>query len=215
MKLIVFDLDDTLYSATSGVFARMDKKINAFVMRELGLAPDAADRLRRDYWRRYGTTLRGLMLHHGVDPERFLQEVHDVRPHELLGPDPELDAALAAIPARKVVHTNAIREHAERVLAALGVRHHFAAIYDIRFDAYRPKPNARALARILRQEGAKPHETLVVDDQPANLAAAARLGCRTVLVSAHKGHWRMRIPRVHLLPAWLERVHAQFGFAWA
>ena len=214
MKLVVFDLDDTLYSAASGVFARMDRKINDFLVRELGLTREQADRLRRDYWQRYGTTLRGLMLHYGVDPESFLHEVHDVRPEELLAPDAVLDRALAAIPARKVVHTNGIREHAERVLAALGVRHHFEAIYDIRLDDYRPKPNEAALARILREEGALPHETLVVDDQPANLAAAAQLGCRTVLVGTRKGRWRPWIPSVHRLPAWLEQVHAQLLLSW-
>ncbi|RME85651.1 MAG: pyrimidine 5'-nucleotidase [Zetaproteobacteria bacterium] len=202
MRLAIVDLDNTLYRADLGVFARMNARITAFMIEELGLAPEEADRLRQRYWRQYGSTLYGLIRHHGVDPERYLQVVHDVAPEELINPDPALDAALAAIPVRKVIHTNATREHAERVLAALGVRRHFAAIYDIRFDGYRPKPNERALLAICAEEKVRPNEALVVDDAEENLAAARRLGCLTAHVSETPNlDWDFAVSRPHALAA--------------
>ena len=182
-ELLVIDLDNTVYRADSGVFARMDARMTAFVARELGVDEDTANELRLRYWRQYGTTLRGLMLHHGVEPEPFLREVHDIDIAAMLAPDPELDAALARLPGRKVIHTNGIREHAERVLAALGVARHFDAIHDIRFHDYRPKPCADTLAKLIAHEGARPAGTLVVDDMEDNLAAARRAGARTALIA--------------------------------
>jgi len=201
LLLAVIDLDQTLYDAGCGIFARMDRRINAFIMDRLGVSWQKADRLRLDYWRRYGSTLRGLMLHHGIDPEPYLCEVHDVQPEELIKPDPALDAALGRIAARKVIHTNAIAEYAERVLAALGIRHHFAAIYDIRFDGYRPKPNRHSLLRIIEREGAVPERTLVVDDQPENLEIAKALGCKTIRICHEPdGRWDFHLVRPHQLP---------------
>ncbi len=199
--LAVIDLDNTLYAADSGVFARMDERMTAFISAELGIGREAANRMRVEYWRRYGTTLRGLMLHHGMEPEAFLRDVHDIDVHEILGEDPELDAALSRLPGRKVIHTNGIREHAERILRALGIARHFGRIYDIRFDDYMPKPSAETLKRLIEAEGATPARTLVVDDMPDNLRVARSIGCRTVLIHHEPdGRWDYHIPRFHDLP---------------
>ncbi len=199
--LAVIDLDNTLYAADNGVFARMDQRMTAFVAQELNIGADEADRLRIRYWKQYGTTLRGLMLHHDLEPEPFLQDVHDIQAETLLQPDMQLDQALARLPGHKVIHTNGIREHAERILQALGIAHHFAAIYDIRFNDYIPKPCANTLAHLIRQEGATPARTLVVDDMPDNLQAAKQLGCKTVLISHEAdGTWDFHIPSCHHLP---------------
>jgi len=204
--LAVIDLDNTLYAADNGVFARMDRKMTAYIMRTLNLDEAQADSLRVRYWRTYGTTLKGLMLHHGLEPEGFLAEVHDIQAEELLQPDLALDAALARLPGRKVIHTNGIREHAERILNALGVLHHFAAIYDIRFDAYTPKPCAATLAKLIRSEGATPERTLVIDDMPDNLQAARELGCKTLLISHRPdGRWDFHLPSCHHLPTLFTR----------
>jgi len=181
--LAVVDLDNTLYRASSGVFARMDARMNRFIIQHLSVDEDEANRLRRIYWDRYGTTLRGLMLHHGIDPEAFLHEVHDIGVETLLSADRELDAALEIMPGRKVIHTNGTREHAERVLAALDIRHHFHAIYDIRFNDYRPKPCHETLAMLLVAEHTPPARAIVIDDMADNLAAAARLGAHTAWIS--------------------------------
>ncbi len=184
-ELAVVDLDNTLYPADSGVFSYLDARMTSFVVRELQLPVEAATRLRRRYWHRYGATLRGLMLHHGIEAEAFLHEVHDVPVHELLSPDAELDAAIARLPGRKVIHTNGTREHAERVLAALRIQRHFAAIYDIRFHTYRPKPCTRALTALLRREGVDPSRAVVVDDMEDNLRAARSIGARTAWIGTH------------------------------
>lgn len=199
--LAVIDLDNTLYAADNGVFQRMDQKMTAYIMRELNVNEAEANRLRVRYWRAYGTTLKGLMLHHGVEPEGFLAEVHDIQAEELLQADASLDAALGRLKARKVIHTNGICEHAERILAALGILHHFSAIYDIRFNDYTPKPCRRTLAQLIQREGATPHRTLVVDDMPENLDAARALGCKTVLISRESdGRWDFHLPSCHGLP---------------
>ncbi|MDX8391875.1 MAG: pyrimidine 5'-nucleotidase [Mariprofundaceae bacterium] len=184
--LVVVDLDNTLYAADSGVFARMDARMTAFVARELAVDETQADVLRLRYWKCYGTTLRGLILHHDIEPEGFLHEVHDIGVHDILTVDAPLDAALGGLPGRKVIHTNGTKEHANRVLGALGVAHHFAEIYDIRFNAYTPKPCATTLGSLLRCEDAEARRTLVVDDMQENLEAARSLGAKTALVSSEK-----------------------------
>jgi len=205
-ELAVIDLDNTLYTADSGVFARMDKRMTAFVAKTLDVDATEADRLRVKYWRQYGTTLRGMMLHHGMEPEEFLHDVHNIDAHELLAPDPELDAVLARLPERKVIHTNGICEHAERILTTLGISHHFENIYDIRFNDYIPKPCKTTLAMLIEREGFKPEHTLVVDDMADNLAVARELGCKTVWITKEpSGHWDYHIPCFHQLP---EALHA-------
>jgi len=186
--LIVVDLDNTLYAADCGVFANMDKRMTAYVSRELGVDESRANELRIDYWRRYGTTLRGLILHHGMEPEGFLHEVHDIPVHDMLKPDAALGAALANLPGRKVIHTNGTREHAERVLDALGIAQYFSKIYDIRFNGYMPKPCSTTLGFLLAAEGLKAASTLVIDDMEDNLAAARAVGAKTALVSSELAH---------------------------
>jgi len=204
--LAVIDLDNTLYTAESGVFARMDKRMTAYVANVLGVEHAEADRLRVKYWKEYGTTLRGMMIHHGMEPEGFLHDVHNIDAHELLSEDKLLDEALGRLPGRKVIHTNGIREHAERILETLGVLHHFERIYDIRFNEYIPKPDKETLALLIEGEGAEPERTLVVDDMPDNLAAAAALGCKTVWIShktdseTNEGRWDYHLPSFHSLP---------------
>lgn len=200
--LAVIDLDNTLYAAESGVFARMDKRMTAFVANELGVDEQEADRLRLKYWKEYGTTLRGMMLHHDMEPEPFLHDVHNVDAHEILQADPLLDAALARLPGRKVIHTNGIREHAEHILKTLGIAHHFERIYDIRFNEYIPKPSRETLARLIEREGSTPARTLVVDDMEDNLRVAGELGCKTVWITkeTEAGRWSYHIPSFHHLP---------------
>jgi putative hydrolase of the HAD superfamily len=184
--LAVIDLDNTLYAADNGVFARMDRRMTAFVARELDITEEKANALRVRYWREYGTTLRGLMLHHGMEAEPFLHDVHDIGVDTVLEPDAALDAALHAMPGRKIIHTNGIREHAERVLESLAITHHFDAIYDIRFNDYKPKPCAETLGMLLAKEQIAAQRTLVIDDMADNLAAARKLGARTAWISPQR-----------------------------
>lgn len=204
--LIVIDLDNTLYAADNGVFSRMDKRMTAFISNALDIQHTEANALRIRYWRQYGTTLRGLVLHHGVEPEAFLHDVHDVNAHELLCENSRLNEALHQLPGRKVIHTNGIYEHAERVLGALGVRHHFDVIYDIRYNEYLPKPCATTLKMLLHDEAVLPARTLVLDDMQENLAAARELGAKTCWVTseASQHDWDYRVAAVEELMAYFK-----------
>ncbi len=204
--LIVIDLDNTLYAADNGVFARMDKRMTAFICHALSIEHAEADILRVRYWRKYGTTLRGLVLHHGIEPESFLHDVHDVNVHELLCKNTQLNTVLHQLPGRKVIHTNAIHEHAERVLDALGVRHHFETIYDVRYNEYLPKPCVTTLKMLLDDEGVLPVRALVLDDMQENLAVAKELGARTCWVTAEQSRhdWDYRVTAIEELTAYFK-----------
>lgn len=188
LSLVVIDLDNTLYEANNGVFARMDAQMNQYIRRELGVNQAEADTIRIKYWKQYGSTLKGLMEHHGHDAEPFLQEAHDVNAHELLMPRPELHDVLQAMPARKVIHTNGTKEHAETILEALDIRDYFAGIYDIRFNAYTPKPCVDTLRLLFEAEGVSASEVLVIDDMEDNLAVAKQAGAKTAWIHQGKGH---------------------------
>ncbi len=188
LSLVVIDLDNTLYEANNGVFARMDAQMNQYIRRELGVNQAEADMIRVKYWKQYGSTLKGLMEHHGHDAEPFLREAHDVNAHELLTPHPALRDVLQAMPARKVIHTNGTKEHAETILEALGIRDDFAEIYDIRFNAYTPKPCVDTLRLLFEAEGVSASEVLVIDDMEDNLAVAKQAGAKTAWIHQGKAY---------------------------
>lgn len=184
MQAILFDLDNTLYPAQRDLFSLIDVRINRF-MREVVAIPAAeVDGLRRRYWRDYGATLQGLIRHHAVDPEDYLHYVHDVDVTSRIGSDVVLRDSLAAIAAPCHVFTNGSKQHAERVLTALGVADLFASIFDIRIAGYQPKPNPEPYHGVLQQLGLPAKQCVMVEDSAENLRQAACLGMRTVLVAA-------------------------------
>lgn len=178
----VFDLDNTLYPPEMGLFPQIEVKMTAWVMRNLGLERAAADALRRDYWARFGTTLNGLMHEHGIDPQDYLADVHDVD-FGVLRPEPALAAALAALPGRRIVYTNADGPYARKVLAARGLSHLFDAVYAIEDAGFRPKPEARAFEAIFARDGLDPTRAAMFEDDPKNLAVPHAMGLRTVHVA--------------------------------
>ncbi|MGY6410545.1 MAG: pyrimidine 5'-nucleotidase [Alkalilacustris sp.] len=179
----VFDLDNTLYPPAMRLFDQVDRRITDFVMRATGLPQDQADGLRKRYWRDYGTTLAGLMAVHGVEPEGYLAEVHDID-FGVLRPDPDLRARLADLPGRRIVHTNGWAPYAERVLEARGLSGVFDAVFGVEHAGYIPKPDAGAHATVLRAGGIDPTFAAMFEDDPRNLTAPHAMGMRTVLVAA-------------------------------
>ena len=179
---VIFDLDNTLYPPSRGVVERVDGRINRFMIERLGFAPDVAAELRARYRDQHGTTLNGLMLHHEVQPDDYLDDVHTIAVEELLEADPALDAMLATIPQRKVVFTNGSAAHAERVLACLGVRAHFADVFSLECVAYVPKPARAAFETVLARLEVAASACVFLDDRADNLATARELGMRTILV---------------------------------
>jgi putative hydrolase of the HAD superfamily len=182
IRTILFDLDDTLYPPSLGVLDHIRGLILRYIETHLDLPPGEADALRRRYFEAYGTTMRGLQIRHRIDADEFLRYVHDIPLREYLQPNPDLDSVLASIPQDKVIFTNASREHAERVLAVLGVEHHFSRIIDVRDMAYESKPQPAAYQRICEMLSVRPEECMLVEDNPRNLQPAKEIGMVTVLV---------------------------------
>lgn len=182
MQALLFDLDNTLYSADRELFSLIDVRINRFMVEEAGIAPPEVDDLRRDYWQRYGVTLQGLIRHHAVDPEAYLDYVHDVDVASRLDPDPGLRRCLQQLTQRKVVFTNGSRAHALRVLDRLEITDQFEAIFDIRVASYLPKPFVDPYHKVLDALGLKARHCIMVEDSLANLRTAKELGMGTILV---------------------------------
>lgn len=209
----VFDLDNTLYSSSAAVFPQIHVRMTDFIVTHLGLSVEDAVALRQRYYHEHGTTMRGLMVEDGVDPDVFMDYVHDID-LGVIAPSPRLDAALARLPGRKVIYTNGSAGHAEGVLARLGLARHFAALYDIRAADYIPKPQAEPYGRLLALHGIDPARAIMLDDIPHNLAPAAALGMTTAWIrEAADARWRESqgdISHIHHvvadLAAWLEAV---------
>ncbi|MFQ5814775.1 MAG: pyrimidine 5'-nucleotidase [Anaerolineae bacterium] len=183
LKYILFDLDETLYPSRSGLMAEIGKLMGRYMEERLGMSPAEVPTLREHYYHVYGTTMRGLQIHHGIDPKDYLAYVHDLPLEDYIGPNDELDRVLAEIETEKVIFTNASAEHARRVLAILGIERHFSHVIDVRALGYTAKPDPEAYRRALEILGADGHECLLVDDRARNLVPAKELGMITILVS--------------------------------
>jgi putative hydrolase of the HAD superfamily len=194
-RVWIFDLDNTLHDAQARIFPSMHEQINAYLKRHFGLDDAGADAMRQDFWRRYGTTLNGLMRHHGTHPRDFLSETH-VFPEltDMVAGHNALEHALERLGGRKLVFSNAPRHYVEGVLRALGVARHFDAVYTIEDTRYRGKPSLRGFHVLLRKHDLDPHRCAFVDDVLENLRTAHRLGMSTVWVSREK----RRVPFVDL-----------------
>jgi putative hydrolase of the HAD superfamily len=181
---LIFDLDNTLYPPTRGVVERVDVLITGFIVERFGMTLEAANALRARYREAHGTTLAGLMLHHDVSPDEYLEHVHAIEVHELLEPDCALLSMLDGLPHRKIVFTNGSGLHAERVLACLGIRPCFHDVFSLERVSYVPKPSRAAFQSVLAAIGAPPATCVTIDDRPDNLCTAHALGMATVLVGA-------------------------------
>ena len=182
----IFDLDNTLYPQSSQLFSQIDLRILSFIQDFLQLKQDQARRLQRRYYLDHGSSLRGLMLHHGLAPDRFLDFVHDID-LTVLAPAPQLDGALTRLPGRKLIYTNGSTRHAEGVLARLGIGHHFAEIYDIRAADFRPKPQPESFDGLIGRHAITPSTAIFFEDIERNLVPAAALGLTTVWVRPGDG----------------------------
>nr|MEA2798642.1 putative hydrolase of the superfamily [Phenylobacterium sp.] len=177
----LFDLDNTLYPAESGFMGEIERRMTSYVERITGLPRDEAYRLQKKYLAEYGLTLGGLVEHHGVDPHDY-HAIFDDLPLESLAHNPELVAAIARLPGRRLIFTNANDVHAERVLARLGLSHLFDDVFHIGLAAYVPKPSRVAFERMDAAHGIDPKVTAFFEDSERNLEPAAELGMTTVLV---------------------------------
>ena len=177
----VFDLDNTLYPHHLNLWQQVDVRIRDYIVDFLKITHDEAFRLQKDYYRRYGTTMRGLMEEHGLQPDQFLDMVHQID-HSPLTPNPALGAAIAKLPGRKLILTNGTREHADAVMARLEIGHHFDDVFDIKAAALEPKPRPAVYDRFLAHHDVEPGKAAIFEDLARNLEVPHALGMTTVLV---------------------------------
>ena len=177
----VFDLDNTLYSADSDLWPKIDQRITLFIMQRYGLDGIGARALQKFYYQRYGTTLRGLMLSDGIDAADFLAFVHDIDRSSIVA-DPALAEAIGALPGRKLILTNGSRSHALLTAAALGLDDLFEDVFDIVAGELVPKPDPGAYRAFLARHAVDPQRAVMFEDIPRNLEVPKALGMTTVLV---------------------------------
>jgi putative hydrolase of the HAD superfamily len=183
----VFDLDNTLYPASCGLFPRVQERMNEYIRRLLDVSLDDAKALRARYFRDHGTTMHGLMAVHGIDPHEFMAFVHDVD-LSCVPANPELVAALGGLSGRKLIYTNGSVPHAENLLKHLGISDYFDDIFDIVASEFSPKPAMAPLCLFVERFGIRPASALMIEDMAKNLVPAAALGMTTAWVRTDV-HW--------------------------
>ena len=200
----VFDLDHTLYPASSQLFSQLDVKMEAYLMRELRLSQPEAAKLRHSYWQNHGTTLAGLMHHHGTDPHAYLDEVQQID-FSVLTPNFALRDAINALPGRKIVFTNGSQSYAKKATKALGIHDVFSAHFGIDDADFICKPAPQAFETIFDKAKLNHAKAAMFEDDPRNLAIPHALGLKTVLVGTNKP-----APHIHHhtadLTAFLQRL---------
>jgi putative hydrolase of the HAD superfamily len=177
----IFDLDNCLYPASTGLFSLIDERMGAYIERLLDCGPQEARRVQKSHFHTHGTTLAGLMKEHGVDPHDFLEDVHDIA-LDRVSCDERLARLLPRLPGRRFVFTNGDAPYARRVLDRIGVADHFDDLHDIHASSYRPKPDPHGYALLCERFGIDPAHALLVDDMAQNLAPAKALGMTTIWV---------------------------------
>lgn len=179
----IFDLDNTLYKGDAAFFSQIDKKMTGFISRYLALQPTEARIVQKQYLAEYGTSLSGLMAVHGMDPAKFLDYVHDVD-LDILKPDPNLRAAIEALPGRKFIFTNGSRGHAVNVGTHLGLFDLFDGSFGIEDMDYVPKPKRSPYIKFCDVFDIDPETAIMFEDSPRNLEVPKHMGMGTVLVTS-------------------------------
>ncbi len=177
----VFDLDNTLYPHHVNLFAQIDRNMTAYVAELLSLDPAEAKKLQKAYYRDHGTTLQGLMIHHGVDPNDFLERAHAID-YSVVPADPALGEAIKALPGRKFIFTNGSTSHAEMTARALGILDHFDEIFDIVAADFVPKPAGDTYDKFMSLHRVDTQNAVMFEDLPRNLVVPKALGMKTVLL---------------------------------
>ena len=177
----VFDLDNTLYSAESGIFQQVHDLMGKFVSNALKIDIKKAKELQKKYFIKHGTTLRGLMDNHNIDPDTFLEEVHKLD-YSIIGPNKNLNDELAKLNGKKIIYSNANNTHINQILNRLNLTNMFDEIYDIKMANYIPKPEIQPYKDIIKKFRINPKKTIMFDDIAKNLVPAKKLGFTSVWI---------------------------------
>ena len=185
----VFDLDNTLYPHNMAIWQQVNDLIRGYIAKYLNVAPDEATRIQKDYYLRYGTSMRGMMAEHNMPHEEYLEAVHDID-HSVIEPNPALGSAIEKLPGRKLILTNGTRKHADAVVARLELHGHFEDTFDIVAADLEPKPARETYEKFLRLHNVVPERAAMFEDLARNLEVPHAMGMTTVLV----------VPPAHIEP---------------
>ena len=181
MQDLLIDLDNTVYPEDSNIFAQIDLKMKSFIAKDLNVSLDEAFKIQKKYFVNNGTTLRGLMLYHNVQPEEFLNYVHKIDLTSIKKNE-ELRDELKKYNGKKIIFTNGSDEHAKKVLKKIGLNNSIDHIFDIVKADYIPKPDISTYKKVIKEYCLDPKKTIMIDDLPNNLKTAKELGIKTVLI---------------------------------
>ena len=179
IKYWIFDLDNTLYPHQADLFSQVDKKMGLFIQKMFNVSHEEARRRQKSFFKKYGTTLRGLMTEHGIEPYNYLKFVHDID-FNVLKIDETLIAAVDRLPGEKFIYTNASRDYAKVVLSHIGLSGKFKDIFDIHDANFLPKPDVRSYHKMINKFSIDPKSSVMLEDLAVNLNPAADLGMTTV-----------------------------------
>ena len=178
----IFDLDNTMYDINLGLFKKISNRITDFIMFKYSLDIDQAKKIQKEYYLKYGLTLRGLIVEKKLEPEEFLDYVHDVE-HPELEKNDQLISKIRILEGKKIIFTNATSKHAKKILKILELEHDFDQIIDIKDLEYIPKPDKRSYKKLLECLNLNKenlNKTIFVEDTVKNLIPAKELGITTV-----------------------------------
>ena len=179
----IFDLDNTLYSADSGIFQQVHQLMGEFISKNLNMDMSDAKKLQSKYYKQHGTTLRGLMDNHGIDPDHFLDEVHRLD-YSIVGSNKILNEELHKLEGRKIIYTNANKKHVIDVLDRIDLSNFFDEIFDIKMANYIPKPELKPYEQIINLFNIDPESSAMFDDIAKNLVPAKKVNFTSVWIDA-------------------------------
>ena len=184
MRDLLIDLDNTVYPEDSNIFKQIDSKMKSFISKNLKVSLKQAYIIQKKYFIENGTTLRGLMLYHNIQPEFFLNYVHDINLSKIKK-NSQLNTQLENYTGKKIIFTNGSYDHANKVLKKIGLNQNIDHIFDIIEASYIPKPEITTYQKVIKKYSLQPATTIMIDDLPDNLKTAKNLGIKTVLIKSH------------------------------
>ena len=181
IKCWIFDLDNTLYSGKTKVFEQVDKRMSKYISDKLNISVEEAKKVQKNYFHKYNTTLNGMIKNHKIDPDEFLEFVHDIN-IDLLQKDPALGKEIEKLDGKKIIFTNGSRKHAINVSKQIGIDHLFDDIFDIVDAEFIPKPLLEPYKKLVKKHKIDPKLCVLVEDIARNLKPAYEMGMKTVWI---------------------------------
>ncbi len=181
IKFWIFDLDNTLYSGKTKVFEQVDKRMSKYISDKLDVSVEEARKIQKNYFYEYNTTLNGMIKNHKIDPDEFLEFVHDIN-IDFLQKDPKLEKEIEKLNGKKIIFTNGSKKHALNVTKRIGINQLFDDIFDIVDCSFIPKPSIEPYKKLVEKHKIDPKLCVFVEDIARNLKPAYEMGMKTVWI---------------------------------